>query len=74
MELATKCGFKYENGKFGIVGDPAYIRAACEASLRRLDVDCIDLYYLHRIDINVPIEVAVSPLPCFFFFFFPFAV
>ncbi|KAK6142635.1 hypothetical protein DH2020_022983 [Rehmannia glutinosa] len=58
VELATKCGFKYENGSFNIVGDPAYIRAACEASLKRLDVDYIDLYYLHRIDINVPIEIA----------------
>ncbi|KAI3465797.1 hypothetical protein Pfo_022460 [Paulownia fortunei] len=62
VELATKCGFKYENGRFGIVGDPAYIRAACEASLKRLVVDYIDLYYLHRIDINVPIEVAVGEL------------
>ncbi|KAK6141104.1 hypothetical protein DH2020_025159 [Rehmannia glutinosa] len=62
VELATKCGFKYENGSFNIVGDPAYIRAACEASLKRLDVDYIDLYYLHRIDINVPIEIAVGEL------------
>ncbi|KAG8367569.1 hypothetical protein BUALT_Bualt16G0085500 [Buddleja alternifolia] len=62
VELATKCGLIYENGQFTIVGDPAYIRAACEASLKRLDVDCIDLYYLHRIDIRVPIEVAVGEL------------
>ncbi|KAL0432925.1 UNVERIFIED_CONTAM: Auxin-induced protein [Sesamum latifolium] len=38
-------------------GEPAYVRAACEASLKRLDVDCIDLYYVHRIDTRVPIEV-----------------
>ncbi|KAG8375972.1 hypothetical protein BUALT_Bualt09G0014700 [Buddleja alternifolia] len=62
VELATKCGFKYEKGEFNIIGDPAYIRAACEASLKRLDVDCIDLYYLHRIDIRVPIEIAVGEL------------
>ncbi|KAL0285561.1 UNVERIFIED_CONTAM: putative aldo-keto reductase 2 [Sesamum calycinum] len=62
VELATKCGLKFENGKLNIVGDPAYIRACCEGSLKRLDVDCIDLYYLHRIDTTVPIEVAVGEL------------
>ncbi|KAL0388171.1 UNVERIFIED_CONTAM: putative aldo-keto reductase 2 [Sesamum radiatum] len=62
VELATKCGLKFENGKLSIVGDPAYIRACCEGSLKRLDVDCIDLYYLHRIDTTVPIEVAVGEL------------
>lgn len=62
MELSTKCGFKFENGGFRILGDPAYIRAACEASLNRLGVDCIDLYYLHRIDIKVPIEIAIGEL------------
>jgi len=53
--------------KFGITpdvravrGDPAYVRAACEGSLRRLGVDCIDLYYQHRIDTTVPVEVTVS--------------
>lgn len=60
VELSTKCGFIFENGDFRIRGDPVYIRAACEASLNRLDVDYIDLYYLHRIDIKVPIEIAVS--------------
>lgn len=40
-------------------GDPAYVRAACEASLKRLDVDCIDLYYQHRVDTRVPIEGTV---------------
>lgn len=40
--------------------DPEYIRGACEASLRRLGTDCIDLYYLHRLDPEVPVEEAVG--------------
>jgi aryl-alcohol dehydrogenase-like predicted oxidoreductase len=40
-------------------GDPAYVRAACEGSLARLGVDCIDLYYQIRIDKNVPVEITV---------------
>lgn len=42
-----------------IRGDPTYVRTACEASLKRLDIDYIDLYYAHRIDTRVPIEVTV---------------
>ncbi|XP_010553615.1 PREDICTED: probable aldo-keto reductase 4 isoform X1 [Tarenaya hassleriana] len=57
VELATKFGISYSEGKREIKGDPAYVRFACEASLRRLGVDCIDLYYQHRIDIRVPIEI-----------------
>lgn len=41
-------------------GDPEYVRQCVEASLRRLDVDCIDLYYQHRVDKAVPIEETVS--------------
>jgi aryl-alcohol dehydrogenase-like predicted oxidoreductase len=59
VQLATKFGISYADGKREIRGDPAYVRAACEASLKRLDVDCIDLYYQHRIDTTVPIEVTV---------------
>ncbi|KAL8491365.1 hypothetical protein ACS0TY_023119 [Phlomoides rotata] len=62
VEISTKCGFRFENGQLRIQGDPAYIRAACEASLSRLDVDCIHLYYLHRIDIKLPIEIAIGEL------------
>ncbi|XP_028767382.1 probable aldo-keto reductase 2 [Neltuma alba] len=62
VELATKFGIRYADGKGEIHGDPAYVRAACEASLKRLDVDCIDLYYQHRIDTRVPIEVTVGEL------------
>ncbi|KAE8649104.1 hypothetical protein Csa_014781 [Cucumis sativus] len=45
-----------------INGDPAYVRAACEGSLRRLGVDCIDLNYQHRIDTKIPIEVTIGEL------------
>lgn len=58
-EVATKFGIKLDGWNMEIVGDPAYVRAACEASLKRLDVDCIDLYYQHRIDTRLPIEVTV---------------
>ena len=60
IELATKFGIIYGEGEREIKGDPFYVRAACEASLKRLDVDCIDLYYQHRIDTRVPIEITVS--------------
>ncbi|XP_010553616.1 PREDICTED: probable aldo-keto reductase 4 isoform X2 [Tarenaya hassleriana] len=62
VELATKFGISYSEGKREIKGDPAYVRFACEASLRRLGVDCIDLYYQHRIDIRVPIEITMGEL------------
>ncbi|KAA8548320.1 hypothetical protein F0562_000004 [Nyssa sinensis] len=62
VQLATKFGIRVVDGKQQIRGDPAYVRAACEASLKRLDVDCIDLYYAHRIDTGVPIEVTMGEL------------
>jgi aryl-alcohol dehydrogenase-like predicted oxidoreductase len=62
--LATKFGnVRGPNGEFlGVKGDPAYVRSACEASLRRLGVDVIDLYYQHRVDPNVPIEDTVGEM------------
>ncbi|CAB4778536.1 MAG: aldo/keto reductase [Actinobacteria bacterium] len=56
--LATKFGNERNpDGSFvGVNGRPEYVRAACDASLERLGVDCIDLYYQHRVDRNVPIE------------------
>ncbi|CAL5028200.1 unnamed protein product [Urochloa decumbens] len=60
VQVATKFGIVA--GVNEIRGDPAYVRAACEDSLKRLGVDCIDLYYQHRIDTRVPIEVTVSEL------------
>lgn len=46
----------------GINGRPEYVRSACEASLRRLGVDHIDLYYQHRVDVEVPIEETVGAM------------
>jgi aryl-alcohol dehydrogenase-like predicted oxidoreductase len=59
--LATKCGLvRGPNDERRIDGRPEYVRSACEASLRRLGVDTIDLYYLHRVDPGVPIEETVG--------------
>src|SRR3954451_9168501 len=62
--LATKFGnVRGANGEFlGVRGDPDYVRSACEASLRRLGVEVIDLYYQHRVDPNVPIEDTVGEM------------
>ncbi|PPD79974.1 IN2-2 protein isoform X1 [Gossypium hirsutum] len=59
-KLATKFGACFVDGKMEIGGGPAYVRAACEASLKRLRWDCIDLYHLHRVDTKVPIEITVG--------------
>ncbi|MCF3176566.1 aldo/keto reductase [Streptomyces sioyaensis] len=61
--LATKFGFANRLGEpTAIRGDAAYVREACDASLRRLGVDHIDLYYQHRVDPNVPIEETVGAM------------
>jgi aryl-alcohol dehydrogenase-like predicted oxidoreductase len=62
--LATKFGnVRDEQGNnLGIDGSPEYVRRACEASLKRLGVDHIDLYYQHRVDTNVPIEETVGAM------------
>src|SRR5439155_23277252 len=62
--LATKFGnMRSEEGAFlGINGQPDYVRAACDASLKRLGVDYIDLYYQHRVDADVPIEETVGAM------------
>lgn len=64
VTLATKCGFVWgENGKVsGLDGTPRHIYEACEASLRRLNVETIDLYYLHRIDPEVPVEESIGAM------------
>ncbi|GAA0171426.1 reductase [Lithospermum erythrorhizon] len=62
VELATKFGVGFVDGEMGVFGNPEHVRAACEGSLKRLDVDCIDLYYQHRIDTQVPIEVTLRSL------------
>ncbi|SHN15297.1 aldo/keto reductase [Streptomyces yunnanensis] len=61
--LATKFGFANRLGEpVEIRGDAAYVRQACDASLRRLGVDHIDLYYQHRVDPDVPIEETVGAM------------
>jgi aryl-alcohol dehydrogenase-like predicted oxidoreductase len=62
--IATKFGnVRSEDGAFlGINGSPEYVKEACEASLRRLGVDHIDLYYQHRVDPNTPIEETVGAM------------
>ena len=62
--LATKFGnVRAPDGTFlGINGKPDYVRQACEASLRRLNVDVIDLYYQHRVDPGTPIEDTVGAM------------
>jgi len=62
--LATKFGNRRdESGKWlGVNGKPEYVRQACEASLKRLGVDHIDLYYQHRVDKNTPIEDTIGAM------------
>jgi aryl-alcohol dehydrogenase-like predicted oxidoreductase len=64
VQLATKFGnVRGPNGeRLGISGTPEYVRQACDASLQRLGVDHIDLYYQHRVDPNVPIEDTVGAM------------
>jgi aryl-alcohol dehydrogenase-like predicted oxidoreductase len=62
--LATKFGFVTDSraSQRAIDGRPEYVRRACEASLERLGVDHIDVYYLHRVDASVPIEETVGAM------------
>jgi aryl-alcohol dehydrogenase-like predicted oxidoreductase len=61
--LATKFGQVRRDGQGNAVdGRPEYVREACEASLKRLGVDVIDLYYQHRVDPNVPVEETVGAM------------
>jgi aryl-alcohol dehydrogenase-like predicted oxidoreductase len=62
--LATKFGnVRGEHGEYlGVNGRPEYVRSACEASLRRLNMETIDLYYQHRVDPNTPIEETVGAM------------
>ena len=64
ITLATKFGvLRTPEGKFtGVSGAPEYVKASCEASLKRLGVDTIDLYYQHRVDPDVPIEDTVGAM------------
>lgn len=63
--IATKFGILRDPKKqqfLGINGKPDYLKKACESSLRRLQVDCIDLYYQHRVDPDTPIEETVGAM------------
>jgi aryl-alcohol dehydrogenase-like predicted oxidoreductase len=62
--IATKFGnMRDQNGNFlGINGKPEYVKKACDASLKRLGIDVIDLYYQHRVDADTPIEDTVGAM------------
>jgi len=73
VKIATKFGFTRPGGggkgpgggaagAMGVDGSPAHVRAACDASLERLGIETIDLYYLHRVDPKVPIEETVGAM------------
>ncbi|PON87138.1 Aldo/keto reductase/potassium channel subunit beta [Trema orientale] len=63
IQLATKFGIvEIGSNKIEVNGTPEYVRSCCEASLKRLNVDYIDLYYQHRIDTTVPIEDTIGEL------------
>ncbi|KAH9754023.1 Aldo ket red domain-containing protein [Citrus sinensis] len=63
IQVATKFGFA-ELGLDAVIvkGNPEYVRSCCEASLKRLDVEYIDLYYQHRVDTSVPIEETIGEM------------
>ncbi|KAM7488804.1 hypothetical protein LguiB_026296 [Lonicera macranthoides] len=69
VQLASKFGVvSFIDGIMNVCGDPAYVRASCEASLERLQVDCIDLYYQHRVDAELGIGIVpYSPVGQGFF-------
>ncbi len=61
--IATKFGFKFDGMKItGVDGSPANARSSVEGSLKRLGIDCIDLFYQHRMDPNTPIEETMGAL------------
>ncbi|GMN25459.1 hypothetical protein TIFTF001_000934 [Ficus carica] len=64
VQVATKFGIAGvgPNRRLIVKGNPEYVRSCCEASLKRLDVDYIDLYYQHRVDTSVPIEETMGEL------------
>ncbi|WVZ54074.1 hypothetical protein U9M48_004938 [Paspalum notatum var. saurae] len=60
--LVGMCAAVHESGVYSVCGQPEYVRACCDASLRRLGVDSIDLYFQHRIDTTIPIEDTIGEL------------
>jgi aryl-alcohol dehydrogenase-like predicted oxidoreductase len=63
VTLATKFGIvRSPGGRISVDGRPSYARECCESSLRRLGTDHVDLYYLHRVDQNVPVEESIGAI------------
>ncbi|BBN14749.1 pyridoxine 4-dehydrogenase [Marchantia polymorpha subsp. ruderalis] len=62
VQICTKFALHFDGKGMSVRGDPEYVRASCEGSLKRLDVECIDLYYQHRVDTKVPIEITMGEL------------
>jgi aryl-alcohol dehydrogenase-like predicted oxidoreductase len=64
VTIATKFGIVHSKDRLltGVNGKPEYVRQACEASLKRLGIETIDLYYAHRVDPNTPIEETVGTM------------
>jgi aryl-alcohol dehydrogenase-like predicted oxidoreductase len=63
LVIASKFGFKFDGGNIvGVDGSSANAKSAVEGSLKRLGIDCIDLYYQHRVDPNIPIEETVGAM------------
>ncbi len=63
LVIASKFGFRFDGNKIiGVDGSPENARASVEGCLKRLGIDCIDLFYLHRVDTNVPIEETVGTM------------
>jgi aryl-alcohol dehydrogenase-like predicted oxidoreductase len=61
--IATKFGgIELPDGNYGFRGDPGYVAPACEQSLKTLGVNCIDLWYPHRLDGSTPVEVIVAEM------------
>jgi aryl-alcohol dehydrogenase-like predicted oxidoreductase len=61
VQVATKFGIlRNAAGNLEVLGKPDYVRACCEASLKRLEIEYIDLYYQYRIDTTIPIEETVK--------------
>lgn len=60
--IATKFGIKLQDGKQVTDSSPAHIRKSVEGSLKRLNIEAIDLYYQHRVDINTPIEEVANTI------------
>eukprot|EP00897_Mesotaenium_endlicherianum_P001013 jgi/Mesen1/10912/ME000095S10251 len=62
IQVATKFGNKFEGGVHSVCGTPEYVRASLTASLARLGLEYVDLYYQHRVDTSLPIEITMGEM------------